>query len=170
MTPIRVPILLLAVFALLLAPGCGGGKPEITELQRKEAAHLASEAEFAVTLRDYKRAEGLFAQVVQLAPDTGPYWVSLGTMRVRLGDRAGAKKSYEAALRAFETEARKEEANAEPWLGRVHTLALLGRSDEARKLLAQAAQRFPNDRNVRRFFEGEFERILVNPEFKAMAL
>lgn len=163
-------LLSVAVSALVLGPGCGAGKEEITERQRMEAAHLASEAEFAATLRDYARAEALFSQIVQLAPDTGSYWVSLGSMRVRLGDRARARESYQAALRAFTTEAGKEEADAEPWLDRVHTLALLGRIEEARKVLAQAAQRFPNDRHVRRFVEGEFERILENPEFKAMAL
>lgn len=90
-----------AAGTLLLAAGCGLGKNKITDLQRKEAAHLASEAEFAMTLRDYARAEGTLAKVVELCPDTGPYWMNLGTARIRLGNRGGAKEAYQSALRAF---------------------------------------------------------------------
>ncbi len=48
--------LLLGLLALGLA-GCG--PREVTPLQRKQGASLASEAVFAVSIRDYPRAEGL---------------------------------------------------------------------------------------------------------------
>jgi hypothetical protein len=53
-SPIRrsVGVWLIAFVLALGATGCGGGKKEITELQRKQADHLAAEANFAMNLRD----------------------------------------------------------------------------------------------------------------------
>lgn len=167
----------IALVALVLAGvGCGkrtdaAGGNGITELQRKEAAHLDSEAQFAVTMRQWDRAEGLYARAAQLCPDTGAYWVSLGAMRVRLGKRDAAKEAYRSALKAFETEAEKEKTDVEPWLKQVEVLALLGRADDGRALLDKMAKRFPNDRAVRAFVENKgFDRMVADPVFKQSAL
>jgi tetratricopeptide (TPR) repeat protein len=161
-------------FAFCLA-GCGkrggGSTGKITELQRKEAAHADSEAQFAVTLRQWERAEGLYAKAAQLCPDTGPYWVSLGAMRVRLNRREPAKDAYQKALKAFEAEAEKNKTDVEPWLKQVEVLALLGRMDDGRATLEKAAKRFPNDRAVRSFIENKnFDRMIADPMFKQSAL
>ena len=87
--------------ALVLSSLTGCGRKEITVLQRKEAANLASEAQFASTLRDYARAEGLYAKAAELCPDNGEYWVVLGVTRKRLKDNSGAKKAYENAVDAY---------------------------------------------------------------------
>src|SRR5512133_3196165 len=114
----RRPILVLMTFALLLGPGCGAKK--ITERERKQAANLASEADFAMNLRDWPRAESLMAKVVQLTPDEGPYWVSLGSLRMKQGNRNGARDAYKGALRAYENEAKKDAKDVEPWLQQVY--------------------------------------------------
>jgi tetratricopeptide (TPR) repeat protein len=169
MQNIRLSLVFLAV-ALLLGSGCGRQK-EITELQRKEAAHLASEADFALTLRDYARVESVMTKVVGLCPDTGAYWVTLGSAQMRLGNRGRAKGSYESALRAYETEAKRGKTEVEPWLGQVTALALLGRADNGRALLEKIAKRFPEDRTVRAYIERkQLDLMLSDPKFKEIAL
>ena len=90
-------VLLLGLIAGLT--GCGG-KPEVTERQRKEADHLVAEANFALTLRDWARAEGLLARAVALVPDNGDFWTMLGTTRVRLGRKPAARDAYLKGLQA----------------------------------------------------------------------
>ena len=162
--------LALAAAAPLAFTGCGS-KKKITELQRKEAAHLVSEAEFALTLRDWARAEGLLAKAVQICPDTGAYWLSLGTTRMRLGQRGPAKDAYQTALEAFADEAATNRSDPDPWLRQAYVLALLGRVDDGRALLDKAAKQFPQDRNVRGFIEGkQLDRLIEQPDFKQVAL
>ena len=165
--------ILLAVALFAFFTGCGRKKTEITTQQRKEAELLVNEAEFAMNLRDWARAEGLLTKAVQLVPDEGVYWTSLGSMRVRTGNRAGAKQAYEEALKSYQADvaADKTKANVEPWLKQVYVLALLGRTEQARTLLADIAKRFPDHRNVRAFVDGkQFDRMIADPLFKDAAL
>jgi tetratricopeptide (TPR) repeat protein len=161
----------LCVAALALGTGGCGAKKKITDLQRKEAAHMASEAEFAITVRDWPRAEGLLAKAVQVCPDTGQYWLSLGTARIRAGNKNGAKEAYQGALRAFEGEADANKNDPEPWLRQAYVLGLLGRIDDGRALLDKALKKFPADRTVRSFVENkQFDKLIAQPDFKQIAL
>ncbi len=172
--PASASRILLALGAALALFGFASCKPKpITDLQRKEAEHLAAEASFSINLRDWAQAEGLLAKSTQLAPDTGAYWISLGSMRVRLGNKAGAKEAYQGALKAYAGAATKEEnkTDPEPWLKQMQVLALLGRIDEARAMLDKTAKRFPENRNVRVFVEEKtFDKMLADPVFKQGAL
>ncbi|MDO8541730.1 MAG: hypothetical protein Q7S40_14940 [Opitutaceae bacterium] len=168
---LRQTALILLGIAFLGSSGCGGRRKEVTELQRKEAAHLASEAQFAMNLRDWARAESVMTKVVEVCPDAGPYWVSLGSLRVRIDKRGPARDAYKSALQAYEDEAKKNPKDVEPWLQQVYVLALMGRVDDSRKLLEKMAKRFPESRDVRAFIEGkQFEAMLADPTFKQMAL
>jgi len=161
-------LLLLAVTAGLTA-GCG--RKEITSLQRKQAANLVSEADFASSLRDYARAEGLLAQAVAVCPDTPVYWLNLGTVRRRLDNRAGAKTAYEAMLDLARANYRHDGKDPEPLLQQVYVLALLGRMDDARAALEKAKKNHPDDRNVRAFLErNQLDRLVEEPAFKEIAL
>ncbi len=165
----RLSVWLTAGILVFGASACG--RREISEHQRKQAEHLASEADFAMTLRDWARAESVLAQVVELAPDNGAYWISLGSMRMRLGNRDGARAAYRDALKAFEAESKEAEAGADPWMQQVYVLALLGRHDDARAMLEKTARRFPESRTVRGFIEGKrLEAMLQDPKFKELAL
>jgi len=117
---------LLGSLLLLVAAGCKPKAASITSLQRKEAANLVSEAQFAMSIRDYARAEGLLTKATALEFDNGNYWISLGSMRVRLGQRPAAKAAYESALHAFEEAYKLEPTVAQPYLQQVYALALLG--------------------------------------------
>lgn len=163
---------LLLAAAAFGAGGCGAKKePGITELQRKEAAHHASEAQFALTLRDFARAEESLAKAAALTPDDGALLVSLGATRMKLGRKDPARQAYQGALKAYEDAAKREPTDPEPWLKRVYVLALLGRTADGRTLLEQAAKQFPDHRNVKLFLEGrQFDQMLADPRFKEMAL
>ena len=148
MTIFRLALVLAAALALA---GC---RPkEITSLQRKEAANLVSEAEFAVTLRDWKRAEGLYAKAAVLCPDSGDYWVNLGICRIRLGDHDAARSAYKSALSAYEAACDREPANTQAVLHRAYVLVILGRADEARSAVDRARSKYPDDWRLRTFVE-----------------
>jgi Flp pilus assembly protein TadD len=158
---------------LLVGGGCARKKKEITSLERKEAAALASEANLAVTLRDLPRAEKSLAKATELCPDDGELWVGLGSIRMRLSDRSGAKRAYESALTAFQdaATAKANQLEAVAWLNQVHVLALLGKTDDARKVLEKAQKQFPENRDVRVFVqERELDQMMASPAFKEMAL
>src|ERR1019366_3220942 len=90
--PVKIPRLGLLIAAALVLSACR--HKEITKLEREEAANVASEADFAVTVREWSRAEGLYAKAATLCPDSGDYWVSLGIVRMRLNDHSGARSAY----------------------------------------------------------------------------
>ncbi len=161
---------MLVCVALLGLTGCGR-KTEITPIQRKTAANFVSEAQFAVSLRDYARAEDLFAKAVKACPDTGDYWVNLGAMRKRLNDRSGAKKAYQGAVEAFHNAYTADPKQPEMVLQEVYALALLGRIDDARSTLEKARKKHPDSRGIRLFAENrQLDRIIADPSFKELAL
>jgi len=131
---------------------------------------LASEAQFAINVRDWARAEGLLAKTVTLVPDAD-YWIALGSSRVRIGNKAGAKEAYQKALRAFEDEAAVDEKRVEPWLGQITVLALLGRTADSRAAVTKAVKRFPNDSRLKDLVDPkQFEAMLNDPGFRENAL
>lgn len=159
--------------ALVVSAGCGGGgkKKEVTELQRKESAHHASDAQFAMSVRDYARAEASLAKATALTPDDGALWVSLGAARVKLGNKAGAKAAYQAALSAYEKAARSEKKDPEAWTSQAYVLALLGRAEEGRAVIQKAAKQFPENRSLKALVESkQFDRMLADAAFKERAL
>ncbi|MEO7412563.1 MAG: tetratricopeptide repeat protein [Opitutaceae bacterium] len=171
------PIVLIFIGAALLVSGVGCGrktsasKKEITSLQRKEAATLVAEAEFAMNVRDLARAEKLLTKVVELSPDIGDYWIGLGSVRKRLGDRDGAKRAYQSALEGQEEAAKADKKNTAALLEQVRILALLGRVDDARKALEKAQKNFPEDSAIRTYIkERELDDMLADPTFKDIAL
>ena len=158
--------------ALLLGAGCKPRAKEITSSQRKEAASLASEAQFALSVRDVARAEATYAQAAALCPDWGDYWLELGRCRVKLGNRGTAKDAYKSALAAYEFDATRNAASRVPAVFRqIYVLALLGRADDARALLAKTQKDLPDNRELRGFAEAkQLDQLLASPAFKEIAL
>lgn len=166
----QIRLVLLGVIVLTLGIGCTPNRKRVTDRDRKEAAFLVSEAQFALTLREWARAEGLLAKAVQISPE-GDYWLSLGSTRVRLGNRGAAKEAYQAALKAYEDNVAMNATISEPWLKQAYVLALLGRMDDSRAVIAKAAKRFPNDGKVRSLMDPkQFEQMVTAANFKDMAL
>ncbi len=164
------PLALFSLVAVTALAGCGGTK-EATPLQKKEAAHLFSEAQFSAGLRDFAAAEPLLAKATELHPGHGPYWAELGTVRRRLGNNSGAKQAYQKSLDAFKAAAKKDPKDPELVLQQVYVLALLGRADDARATLERALNEIPDDRALKVFAESkQLDRILADPKFKEIAL
>ncbi|MDB6168899.1 MAG: hypothetical protein JWM88_1763 [Verrucomicrobia bacterium] len=163
----RRSILLLLGLLAGLAAGC---KPkEITPLQRKQGANFASEANFAVTVRDYARAESLLAQAVAVCPDAADYWVALAAARRRLDNRAGSRDAYEQALKVSRAAFKRDPRDPQPLLQQVYLLAILGHADDARQTLEKARTAYPESRNIRTFHESkELDRMLGDPNFKEL--
>ena len=166
----RLPLFLLAL-ALLATVGCKPKAKDIPPLQRKEAASLASEAQFAAMMRDHARAEPLLVKATKLCPDNGEYWVNLGISRKHLGNTSGAKSAYESARKAYGDAYEIDPTRPEPLLQEFYVMALLGKADEARKLQEKALKRNPTDARLRAFVESkQLDRMLADPNFKEMAL
>ena len=162
---------LIVSLAVLGAVGCKPKSEDITPLQRKEAASLMSEAQFAMTLRDYTRAEPLFEQAAKLCPDDGEYWLGLGVTRRRLSNTSGAKAAYEKARAAYRDAFEKDSNDSEALLQEVYVLALLGRVDEANSTMEKARKKHPENTRLRLFVENKhMDRLMAEPGFKEIAL
>jgi tetratricopeptide (TPR) repeat protein len=162
--------LVLVAIPLVLV-GCKPKPMNIPAVQRKEAATLVSEAQFAMTMRDFARAEPLLERATKLCPDTGDYWLNLGAARRRLSDKSGAKSAFESALKAFEDAYRLAPKESDAAVKQVYVLALLGRGDEAHRRLEKLQKNAPDDRAIRAFAEGhELDQVLKDPSFKEVAL
>lgn len=162
-------LIVLAVLASLVAGGCKAKQP--TSLERKEAATLVSEAEFALQLKDFARVEGLFTKAASLCPDAGKFWVDLGSIRMRMGKKELGREAYKSGLAAYAAAVAADPKEPQLLLLQVHVLALLGRTGEARAMLAKAQKIFPEHRVVRAFVEGkQLDKMIADPRFKEIAL
>jgi tetratricopeptide (TPR) repeat protein len=162
---------LYVLFLLTAGLTAGCGRKEVTALQRKEAANLASEAQFALTLRDYARAEPLLAKATELNPDAPELWQSLGVVRRKQGNKGGAKDAYKQMLDAAKARYKADNKKTDALFQQIYALALLGRADDARALLAKAQQNHPDDRAINAFADGkQLDRILEDPAFKDLAI
>lgn len=167
----KITLLAGWAFALVLAAGCGKKDPEITELQRKEAASLVTEADFAMTLRDFARAEPLLDKATKLCPDMGDYWLNLGVVRKKQGNSSGAKSAYENAREAYHEAYAKDANHVRAVIQEIQVLILLGEQDDAREVLAKARKRTPDNRDLRIFEESkELDRLAEDPSLKQLAI
>lgn len=156
--------------ALVLAAGVvlsGCRAKEITKLERDEAANVVSEAEFALTMKDWPRAEGLYAKAAALTPDQGETWVRLGVVRVRMNNPGGAKDAYKSALSAFEDDYKLHPERTGSVIREATVLVILGRVDEARSVVDKAYAKSPDDRRLRSFVEMKgVDKIIADPGLK----
>ncbi|HEU5079530.1 MAG TPA: tetratricopeptide repeat protein [Opitutaceae bacterium] len=161
-------VLLVAAVALTLC-GCKKKPKEVSTAARAEAAQDAGEAEFAMSIRDYTRAEDLFAKAVVLDPTLPRYWKQLGAARLRLGNNKGARKAYEQSLDMVLDEydrTKKESLTAA--FGAIESYVLLRRPDEARKFLDQVVKDHPDNNEVKAFRENKMiDRMIAEEPFKS---
>ncbi len=162
---------LLATVAILLLLGLNAGcGPKITPHQRKEAASLVSEAQFASTMRDWARAEDLMAKATKLCPDNGEYWLNLGSFRRRLDNLNGARSAYESAVKAFDATYKLDPRNPQPLMQQIYIYSLLGKPKDALKVLKRAHMDHADKPGVMAFTEETIDRLRQDPGFKVLAL
>jgi Flp pilus assembly protein TadD len=154
--------------AALALTGCR--EREITSTERTQAAADVSEADFAVTIKEYERAEGLYAAAAKLAPDTGNIWVNLAVVRMRLHRSADARDAYKSALKAYRQAFKHDPSDTTPVLREAYVLTILGKGDEARSLITDTRAKFPNDRSLQAFIDQKgIERMEQDPALKEIA-
>jgi Flp pilus assembly protein TadD len=159
------PRLALALTVALVLSGCHRRVP--TSLERKEAANIVSEAEFAVTLKDWPRAEGLYAKAAELCPDDGDTWVNLGVVLMHEHKNGPARDAYKSSLSAYAEASKLAPTDAIPVIRRAYVLVVLGRADDARSLVNEAQARIPNDRRLRAFIESKgIDKLVADPDIK----
>jgi tetratricopeptide (TPR) repeat protein len=160
--------LALVLAAAVLLAGCSAR--EITKLERDEAANVVSEAEFAATMKDWARAEGLYAKAAALCPDQGETWVRLGVVRVQLHNPDGARDAYKSALSAFKDDFKRDPSRTASVIRSASLLVILGRADEARSLVDKAYAKNPDDRRLRDFVQMKgVDRLVADPGLKAVS-
>jgi Flp pilus assembly protein TadD len=160
----------LALLAALAALAAGCHRREITTHDRMEAANAVSEAEFAVSIKDLARAEGLYAKAADLCPDDAETWIRLGVVRVQLHDSDGARKAYKEALAAFKDDFDRDHGHTASVMRAATVLVILGRPDEARSLVDGAYAKVPDDRRLKAFVEAkDLDRIIADPGLKRIS-
>jgi Flp pilus assembly protein TadD len=160
--------LALVLAAMLVVAGCRA--KQITKLERDEAANDVSDANFAVTIRDWARAEGMYAKAAALCPDEGDVWMNLGIVRMRMHNSGDARSAYKSALSAYVDSYRANPANSATVLRRAYVLAVLGRADDARAVVAAAAAKAPDDRRLQGFVEAKgVDKMLADPALKEIS-
>lgn len=166
MTITRISVGFALAAALVLETGCGAKKKEITESDRKQANFAVGEAQYAMRSRNWAEAEKELMKAVDKAPDMAPYWLSLGTVRIKLGKRAEAKKAYEEALKSYEAAMKEDKTDPTLWIQQIYVLGLLGRTDAARATVEKMGKEFPTNRDVRGFIDQkQFDQMLTDPNF-----
>jgi tetratricopeptide (TPR) repeat protein len=164
MTP-RLALVLAIAVAL---SGCA--KRVISPLDRAQAANMVSEAEFAVTVREWSRAEGLYKQAAGLCPDSGDTWLALGITRMRMADHSGARDSYKSAAKAYKAAFESDPTNSQAIEQEAYALIVLGRFDEARSVADKAHKDHPDDRLLREMTDGgQLERVIADPSLKEIS-
>ena len=154
--------------AVLALAGCRA--KEISSTDRKEAANIVSEAEFAVQLKDWPRAEGLYAKATALCPDQGETWVALGVVRMRMHNSGGAKDAYKSGLSAYTDDIKRDPTNSGAVIRSASILVILGRMDDARSLIERAYARNPGDRRLKEFVDLKaLDKIAADPGLKEVS-
>jgi len=130
---------------------------------------MTSEADFAVTVREWDRAEGLYASAAKLCPDTGAIWINLGAVRMRQGNREGARDAYKSALADYVDDSGRDPADTEASIRRAYVLVLLSRLDDARAVIDKARAKNPDDMRLRGFVGNhELDAMVADPAVKSL--
>ena len=159
-----------ACVAALFLTGCSREPKEVTPAAKAEAASLISEAQFAMQIREFSRAEELIDRALKLRDDMPEYWVSLGMARRRQDNKSGARKAYEHALE-LHTERYKKDKTPEELVQQSFVLALLGKQDDALKLLEKGIKDHPDSAMLKKMADPRgLPRTFQSTDFKALAL
>ncbi|HSI07407.1 MAG TPA: tetratricopeptide repeat protein [Rariglobus sp.] len=165
----RSPLIVVCA-VLLLTSGCSKKPKEVPAAVKAEAAMLISEAQFASSIREYPRAQELVERAIKLRDDVPEYWVTLGMARRKQENKDGARKAYEKALGLHKARY-KEEKNPEELGQQAFVLALLGRTDEALKVLDQGLKDHPDSAVMKKMADPRgLPATFKAPKFQELAI
>jgi tetratricopeptide (TPR) repeat protein len=154
----------------LLLTGCSPEPKEYPKAVTAEAASLIGEAQFAMQIREFARAEELIQRALKLRDDMPEYWVSLGMARVRQDNASGARKAYEQGIKLHVARYKKDKQPSD-LMQQAFVTALLGKTDEALKLLEKGLKAHPDDEIVKKMASPRgLPRTFQTPEFKELTV
>jgi tetratricopeptide (TPR) repeat protein len=157
--------------ALLVAGGCKDKPKEVPAAARAQAATNSSEAEFALQVREFARAEKLLEEATQLDPEAANYWMQLGAVKKRQNKTSEARKAYERARELVQADYKRDNKSPAPLFAEIEICVLLGKPDEARKVLERAKRDHKDDPDVKAFVAGKvLEQMIESPQVKAVGL
>lgn len=167
----KTPSLIATLGALaLFSTGCSPAQKTLSERDMKEAKALSSEAQFAMNLREWPRAEKLLLDAIKISPEA-VFYHNLGSTRMRMGNRSGAKDAYQSAIDACDRMVAANPKNTDAMLKKVQLLALVGRVNDGRELAKKIEKNFPMDLAVRAFIDGKaLDNMIASPTFKEISL
>lgn len=167
----KTPSLIATLGALaLFSTGCSPAQKTLSERDMKEAKALSSEAQFAMNLREWPRAEKLLLDAIKISPEA-VFYHNLGSTRMRMGNRSGAKEAYQSAIDACDRMVAANPKNTDAMLKKVQLLALVGRVGDARELAKKIEKDFSVDPAVRAFIDGKaLDNLVASPTFKEISL
>ncbi|CAM2991612.1 tetratricopeptide repeat protein [Rariglobus hedericola] len=161
---------LLACAALLVSAGCSKKPKEVPAAIKAEAATLMSEAQFAMQIREYSRAEELTQRALKLRDDVPEYWVSLGMVRRKQDNKDGARKAYKHALE-LHIDRYKADKKPEELAQQAFVLGLLGKTEDAVKLLEKGLKEYPDSDIMKKMADPRgLQRTFKSPEFKDLSV
>jgi Flp pilus assembly protein TadD len=166
-----------ALIGALILGACKGKDKGATaaarsEMDRKaaqnEARLLASDADFAVRVHDYPRAEASLAKAVELVPDDYSVWVGLGMARRRQGNKDGARDAYQRGYQMLEQAFKEHPEDPGILVSQIELMLLLDRPADARKIYDRMLRDYPNHPRVKAFVDNrELDELMNNPDLRA---
>jgi len=160
----------VACACFLCVTGCSKKHQEVPVAVKAEAASLISEAQFAMQIREFSRAEELIQRAIKLRDDVPEYWATLGMAQRKQDNREGARQAYKKAL-SLHVDRYKESRQPDELAQQAFVLGLLGRTDEALKLLEQGLKDYPDSSAMKEMADPRgLPRTFQTAEFKALAL
>ncbi len=168
--------LFCALVGAFVLGGCKGKDKAVSSAEAEAAAKraqnearlLATEADFAVKVRDYAGAEKALVKAAELVPEDHSLWIGIGLARSRLKNKDGARKAYERGSELLEKLYQKDPAEPGTLIAQIEVLLLLNREPDARKAYDRLLREHPNHPRTKAFVgEKEWEAMLSSPELLA---
>lgn len=167
------------LFSVLLCAvvfaGVGCGKKtikEVTPEAARQISYLKIEAEYALgaRVREYARSEEFVRNALKLNDEDPDLWVMLGRALRKQEKKDDARKAYK---RAVELRAERYEVNKKPEeLGQqAFALGLLGKTDEAMKLLEKGLKDHPDSELLKQIVDPRgLPAMFKRQEFKDLSV
>ena len=169
MTRFDRPAIALLAVALLLSFGCH--KKEASKQDQLAAAEAASDAQFAMTIREYPRAQAGYKKATDLMPENGDYWLGAGIAAFKAGDKSAAKSAYKSAANAYKAAYKKDKTALGAANQYVFVEFLLHEPADAKDFLIQVAKDHPENTGLNTFVNSnQLDKMADDPHVKDLAL
>lgn len=135
------------------------------------AALWSDLAQIRMQTNNLAGAEKARAKAAELSPANDDYWFDLGIVRARLKDKSGARTAFQKCVAACEDSFKKNSGSPAYLTKQIRPLILLGRTDDARAVLAKAAKLFPANADIQQLVDQNIVgKFLDAPDYKELVV